>query len=385
MPPYWYWRNIVSSRDVEESTTDRFDLPEQGAVSGLHITLQARNAVDLDNAVDLPYPTEEFSQIRLVGNGNFELVNAQARMIEAMNFWETGNMSRKLLWTLRGIDLSEEIYIPFGRYLGDPMYGLKLENFASGVQFESTNTYDTTSWTDDYTKITVDALMRKNPEGNLFSGGFLRKRVVKDKTAATETQFGVKLPTDNKLKQIYIFSQPAYSSHLLATTPFAEVSRLWLSIKSREEYIWNNQIFGSIAYYMHQLYDRVAHTEGLTGDQSATHYCDTKIAERQGTAVAMYNTTAGFIVEDAATNLERIAKMLTKDTSGTGAGRQMYWNAWGIAPHGMVPILMQDPASDDSQWMDAAVNKDVYVEATEGVSTGHWYIVLDELEKQYPS
>lgn len=384
MAPYWHWRNFKSAWSVNEAATNRFDLPEQGAVSGLKITVSQRNTSDLDNAYDNPYPTERIS-LRIMGNGNFEVLNLRGRQLEAMNFWETGHMSRKLLWTLRGINLSEELFIPFGRYLGDTKYGLKLENFGSGVQFEETNTWDTTYVDDTYQTYTVDALMRKNPEPGLFSGGFLRKRQVWNKAAATETQVGTKLTTLNRLKQIYVFTEPSLTSHLPTTVPFTELQKLWLSIKSKDEYLIDNMGAATVAYYMHQLYGRVAHTEGLTGDTASSHYCDTKLAERQGTSSMIYNTTAGFSVEAAATNLERILLMYTKDTSGTAAGRQTYWQANGICPHGMIPLLMQDPMSDETEWMDAALNKDVYVEGTEGVSTGNWYIVLDELEKTYPS
>ena len=382
--PYWYWRNLQNGWAVTEASTDRFDLPEKGALSGLKITLRQHNTSDLDNAVDDPYPTQRVS-LKVLGNGNFEIVNLRARQLEALNFWETGHMNRKLLWTLRGIDLSEEIFIPFGRYFGDMKYGLMLDRFGAGVQFEETNTWDTTYVTVGDQTLTIDGLFYKNPPSDLFSGGFLTKKQITNQSVAGRTQFGVKLPSDNLLKQIYVFTEPDHSSHVMASTPFANLTTLWLSILAKQEYIINGMGAGALAYYMHQLYSRVARTEGLTGDTASTHYCDTKIYERQGTGMAMFNTTAGFLVEDAATNLERVLKMYSKNTSGNAAGQQAYWNAQGICPHGIIPLLLQDPMSDETAWMDAKANGDVYVEASEGASSGHWYIVLDELQKAIPT
>ena len=382
--PYWYWRNLKNAWTVDENTTNRFDLPERGAVSGLRIMVQQRNTSDLDNAYDNPYPVQRIS-LRILGNGNYEILNVRGRQLEAMNFWETGHMSKLLLWALRNLDLTEELFIPFGRFMGDPKYGLMLEKFGAGVQFEETNTWNTTYVTDTYQKYTIDALMRKDPEPGLFSGGFLRKRQVTNKAAASETQYGVKLPTENKLKQIYVFTEPSLTSNLPTTVPFTELQTLWLSIKSKEEYLIDSMAASRLAYLIHQLYGRVAQTEGLTGDTASTHYCDTKIYERQGTNSMVYNTTAGFLVEDAATNLERILKLYSKDTSGNAAGRQSYWAARGICPHGLIPLLLQNPMSDETEWLDALANKDVYVEFTEGVSTGNIYIVLDELQKSYPT
>lgn len=56
----------------------------------------------------------------------------------------------------------------------------------------------------------------------------------------------------------------------------------------------------------------------------------------------------------------------------------------GIAMHGLVPLLKQDPMSDESLWLNAKELADVYVEIDEGNSLGNWYLVLDELEKNYP-
>jgi hypothetical protein len=381
---YWYLRNLWNAEAQDEATTNRLDLPEKGYLSGLKITVSQLNTSDLDNAVDNPYPVQRINPT-IMANGNVPLINLRGRQLEALNFWETGHMSRKLLWTLRGINLSEEIFIPFGRYLGDLKYGLILENFKSGVQFEDTNTWDTTYVTAGHQTYTIDALFRKNPETDLFSGGFLKKLQVADETCATRVQHGVKLPTDELLKQIYVFTEPTISSHLPATTPFSNLTTLWLSILAKQEYLINGMSAGALAYYMHQLYGRVARTEGLTGDTASTHYCDTKIYERQGTGMAMFNTTAGFLVEDAATNLERILKMYSKNTSGNAAGQQAYWNAQGICPHGLIPLLLQDPMSDESAWLDSKAQGDVYVDGTEGGASGHWYIVLDELQKAYPA
>jgi hypothetical protein len=382
--PYWYWRNLKKDWVVDENTTNRFDLPERGAVSGLKVVVQQKNAAYLCSGYDNPYPVHRIS-LRILGNGNYEIVNVRGRQLEAMNFWETGEMSRRLLWTVTGQTITEELFIPFGRYLGDPKYGVFLERFGAGVQFEETNTWDTSYVSDTYQKYTIDALMRKDPEPGLFSGGFLRKRQIINKDTKTETQYGVKLPTENKLKQIYVFSEPDLSSYVPATPIFTNLSTLWLSIKSKEEYLIDNKSAARLAYDMHQLYGRVAKTEGLSGGGANPSYADTKIYERQGTSLSAFNTNFNVPVENAATNLERVIKVHTYDAAGSGQVAQYYWKAWGICPHGMIPLLLQDPMGDEAEWLDALANKDVYVEFTEGNNVGNIYIVLDELQKLYPS
>lgn len=57
----------------------------------------------------------------------------------------------------------------------------------------------------------------------------------------------------------------------------------------------------------------------------------------------------------------------------------------GIMLFGDIPLLMQGPLSEPETWLDAKEMADVYVEVTEGASTGNWMIVLDELEETYPT
>src|SRR4030042_5520835 len=305
---YWYWRNLKNAWTVDEAATNRFDLPERGAVSGLKITVQQKNASNLCNGYDNPYPVHRIA-LRILGNGNYEIVNLRGRQLEAMNWWETGEMSKKLLWTISGQTLSEELILPFGRFLGDKKYGLRLSEFGAGVQLEDTNTWSTTYVTDTNQKYTIDALMWKGGEGQVFQGGYFRKRQVANEDTSSRTQHPVKIPTENKLKQLYVFTEPDLSSYLPQTAVFPNLSTLWLSILSKEEYIWDAKGSGAIAYLMAQMYGRVARTEGMCEGSGGTAYWDTKIYERQGTSITNYNTNSAINVENASTNLERVCKV----------------------------------------------------------------------------
>ena len=382
---YWYWRNLKSGWTQDESATNRFDLPEQGYLSGLKIVVQQKNATYLCDGYDDPYPTQKINP-RILGNGNEEIIALRGKELEAINFWETGKMSQNLLWTISGQTLSEQLYLPFGRYMGDMKKGLILEKWKSGVQFEDTNTWSTSYVTDTYQKYDIWGLFRKNPEAGLFSDGYLSKKHISDEDSAARTQHAVKLPTRNKLKQVYLFTEPDLTNvttYLPSITPYSNITNVWLSIKSKEEYIIDSVASSVLAYMIHQLYGRVAETGGLSGGSNTTLYLDTKIYERQETTFGGYNTSPSAFVEDAATNLERIIKGYTYDLATPSvAVRQIYWHAKGISPHGIIPLLLQDPMSDQQDWLDAGANADVYVEATEGTSGyGKWRIVLDELQK----
>lgn len=381
---YWYWRALKEAMVLDESATNRFDLPERGALSALLINLYATNEITLDE-YDNPYPFQR-TTLRVVGNGNVELVNLKGKQLVGINFWELPNQPTLSLVQWDANTNSSSLLILFGRYLGDPKYGLHLDKFASGVQVEETNTFSTTYYADGYCKWDVYGLFRKDPEPGLFSGGYLRKRQIIDKDTASETQYAVKLPTVNKLRQIHLFTEPDISSHLPATTPWTNVQKVWLSVKSREEYIINNMYASLLSRFMADHFGKTATTKVAGAFEATATYVDTLIYDLRESVASLQHASAGMIREDANTWLERIAKMYTYDTSGTLANRTFMLYSRGNALCGQLPLLMTNPVqSDEADWLDANVMKDVYVEVTEGASTGNWQIVLDELEKTYPS
>lgn len=380
---YWYWRKLKSAWVIDENTSNKFDLPERGHISGLYLKLQQKNLTG-NYALDNSWPFQK-TTLRIIGNGSKEIIDLKGRQMEAINWWNSGAMPKNNLWD--DINNIQEAYgvLPFGRYLGDPEYGLILERFSAGVEFEDENTISTTYKTDANSKYDIWALMRKDPEGGLFNRGYLKKRQIKDKDCDTETEYDVKLPTDKRLRQIYLFDEPDLSSNLPATTPFTLLQKIWLGILSKEEYILDNLDSGIFARTIHQMYKRKAHTQAMSKlHASNANYIDTMIYERDMTQLTALHTTAHYCIENSATFYERICRAYGFATGGAGASIYCYMNAWGILYHGLIPLLMQDPLSLDEGWLDAAANKDVYVSFTEGSGDGHIYIVLDELERSYP-
>lgn len=382
---YWYWRPLKEGWTLNEATTNRFNLPDAGVISGLRIRHRGTTAKHLDTTDDI-YPVQ-MSNVRILGNGNFEIVNARARQLHALDFWYSGIPDHRppIVWD--GWESGQEYCLPFGRYLGDPKYGLILDNFAAGSEFVETNTISTTNYDDTTSKMDIYALMRKNPEAGLFSGGFLRKRQILNKDAASEVQYGVQLPTLNKLRGIHLFSEPDISSGVQATTIFNNITRIWLSILSKGEYMIDNFLSSDFAYMIHSWLGRVAETVVYGGLGAANNYLDTEIYERISSHAMPVGAAAvkRMVTERDATMLERAARVYGWDADGVAQTTQMYLRSKGICLHGHIPLLMITPQADETEWLDADVNKKVYVEITEGASTGNWYLVLDELQKAYPT
>lgn len=384
---YWYWRPLKSAWVLDENTTNKFTLPEKGKVSGLAIHSVAVNAAAL-NEYDNKYPIQRHTKIRVLGNGNFEVVNCKAKQLQAISCWDWRINPKGNYTDVNGLYQRNYFYVPFGRFLGDPLFGLDLERFGAGVEFEETNNYSTTYHTDANSKLDIYALMRKDPEAGLFDRGFLRKRQIIDKDAATETQYAVKLPTTNLLRQIHLFSEADLSSNKDAAAPHNVAQYLWLSVKSREEYLIDNFRSMHFATMIHDIMKRVFETcvQCSVGTTTAgLGFADTMLYRGfQHAAVGVIDTLG-----DHSQYIKFSDRRISEVWFHAAGSADTVGVAWiakkGIMLHGDIPLLYNAPMGVEENWLDSDALGDVYVEVTEGNSLGNWYIVLDELEKSYPT
>lgn len=382
---YWYWRTLKNTWDLDHGTTQRFDLPDKGMLSGMMIKLQNKNNVELVNK-NLPYPPQKITY-RIVGNGNYEIVDIKGSHLQALNFWDIGSMPWDSVRVLDEGGNENYSIIPFGIKLGDLEHGLDLSKFPAGVQFEETNTMDDTLYTSGYSKLTVYGLFRKNPDPGLFSEGFLKKRQIQNRNTDTEAQYSVKLPTKNKIRQISIFTEPDQSSGVPSAMPFAVINNIWLGLKSREEYLLENISASQFARFMHYFYNRKPKTmitcrTGAAADKAI----DTMIYEREDSQMTIHSgSVAKYAVFDASAMYERFVKPTGFNTGGGGTNVNIYVESQGILYHGHIPLLMQDPLSKEAEWLDAEEQASVHVEWKEGGTTGNIYLILDELQKTYPT
>lgn len=382
--PYWYWRKLKNDWAVDEDTTNRFDLPTKGHVSGLWVKLRQTNEQG-NYATDNGWPFQQ-TDIRIVGNGNVEIIDLDGEFLEAIDWWNTGVMPKNNLWDDVSNIQEAHLFIPFGRYMGDTEMGLILDRFSAGVQFEETNEIDTDEFSDGYSQYDIWALMRKDPEGGLFRNGYLRKRNIKTKDADSDSEFEVTLPTTNKLRQIYLFDVPSLSSNVPATVPFTLIQKLWLGLKSGDEYMIDNLDSTIFARIIHQYYKRMAHTGGITKVASAEdNFFDTMIYERAQSQLTPMDSTGVMAFEAATTFYERVCQLYAEDDGGSRVSKYVYVDSWGILYHGLIPLLYQDPMSEPTDWLDTYEQADVTVKVTEGSGSGNWYLVLDELQEAYPS
>jgi len=382
---YWYWRALKKDWVLDEGTTNKFDLPERGHLSGLAIASKAENEQDLGDYGD-PYPIQRHTKFRLIGDGNFEIVNASGRQLKAIECWND-NISPKGIHSQCDTHYQRNyLTIPFGRFMGDEKYGLILEKFEAGVEFEETNNYDTDYHKDTKSTLTIFGLFRKRPEAGLMEMGFLRKRNIIDKLTAAETEYGVKLPTRNKLRQIYLFNENAVSAIGVETGSAWNVAKtIWLTAKSKEELIIDNAALRTFSYHMHNHFGRLfkTHIKVKTGP-GGDAYVDSMIyrSHEIGQIAEETAATDEFLMTTGGDSRVKRNYMMVGGTETAGRMGEAIFE--GIMVHGMTPLLVIDPYAEEDDYLDAEEMKDIYFAATEGTSDDHWRLVLDEVQKIYP-
>jgi hypothetical protein len=133
---------VLMSREAQSSDTALFrkDLPKSGAYSALDIGIRVTNgstsAVNLD-MLDI------IKHISLVMNGNDYRYHIKAQDLYRLHWMKNGR-PMPCSFDESGSAVQECWFrLPFGRFLGDPMFGLNLDRF-NNVQLQID--YDMTVW-----------------------------------------------------------------------------------------------------------------------------------------------------------------------------------------------------------------------------------------------
>jgi len=137
---------------------------------------------------------------------------------------------------------------------------------------------------------------------------------------------------------------------------------------------------------MHRLFHRYPRTQVAAGSGAANPALADSLIYYLSDFIPIAVEGTNFARADETYWLERSVSVYRYTHAGAEIAPIKFWALCnGICLHGDIPLLMIDPHADESQYLDTKAEADVYVEVTEGASTGNWYLVLDELQKTYPT
>jgi hypothetical protein len=193
------------------------------------------------------------------------------------------------------------------------------------------------------------------------------------------------MPTENKIRQIHMFSEEDFSSYLRATSGLTTLQTVWLGVKSKEEQILDNMGCTQLSRFLASYYGLQPITKGYWSDPGSSTHFETCIHDLRESVLTTNHANNNVAKEGGSSWLDSVADVIAFDMAGTATGSTGIIVSKGQALSGWLGLLMTDPVKDDeTTWLDAKAMADVDVEFTEGNSAGNIYIVLEELEKTYP-
>jgi hypothetical protein len=210
-----YLRESVT---MTRGQTYRIDLPEIGLLSGLQLKFSASATTGLGLAGGAWRLLDFLTTIEVIGDGATVIKSFQAKTAEFVDFLRCGIVPVHKWRNYATNTQNEYIHLLFGRYLGDPLYGLDLSKWKN-VELRITNTSSATYHGTDIT-LSILGTYFVNP-GHSF-GGFLRTETWREWTTVTdETKYHV-LPVEYPISGIYLHALPAVTSGM-SDTGFANL------------------------------------------------------------------------------------------------------------------------------------------------------------------
>lgn len=219
-------------REVQTSDAKTYvkDLPERGGLSGLDLIFRGTNGAT-SNIAGWLY--DSITKLEIVVNGDVRLWSLSGREAFLWAWHQLG----KAPWHKFSEQASavQEFHIPirFGRWLGDPNFGLKLSNYESAqLQVQYNQAAVTTVGASGFVTGTfeVSALAHITPPQNEPAyQGLFSVRELESFTSAASGDYNVKLPRNYPISALGIYCNEA------GVAPSTNLTHAWLGLKNDTE------------------------------------------------------------------------------------------------------------------------------------------------------
>jgi len=210
-----YLRENVS---MTVGQTFRIDLPEIGLLSCLSLKIQATPITGLGLTGGAWRLLDYLTTIEVIGDGATVIKSYQAKTAEFLSFLRSGVVPTHKWRNYATNTQMEYVHLYFGRYPGDPLYGLDLSRWKN-IELRITNTCTAALYTGNLT-VSILGTYFVNPGASF--GGYLRSETWREwTTVADETKYFV-LPVEYPISGIYLHALPAVTGGL-SNTGFANL------------------------------------------------------------------------------------------------------------------------------------------------------------------
>lgn len=190
--------------DMPLNGTFKLDLPEFGLLSSLLIRISGNQLTGYGQGAHDWRIIDEISKVAVLLNGATVCKSLTGYQVQALAFYDQGVLPPGDWRNYAANTQFEYLLINFGRYMGDPDFGLDLSKFAN-VELQITNT----ATASDFTSFTVSVLgmYLRGSQAGQFKGYMRTEEWRSWTTVSDETKYN-DLPVEHLIRRIMLQAIP---------------------------------------------------------------------------------------------------------------------------------------------------------------------------------
>lgn len=199
--------------------TYKLDLPEHGLLTSLLIRISGNEISGYGNAAHDWRIIDEISKVAVFVNGATVCKSLTGYQVQALAYYDQGVIPPGDWRNYASNTQFEYLLVNFGRYMGDPDFGLDLSKFAN-VELQITNT----ATSSDFTSLTVSVLgiyLRAAPSGQFK--GYLRTEEWRAWTTVSDDTKYNDLPVEHLIRRILLQAIPDQDANFVNETNMANL------------------------------------------------------------------------------------------------------------------------------------------------------------------
>lgn len=377
-----YWQPYLyrSALTVTNSATTRLDLPESGFLGSILLEFSGDQASGLGNSGGNWRLIDYLTDIEVVGNGSTIIKDLSAKLHQALTWYDGGPVAADVWRNYATNTQFCRVLINFGRYFGDPDFGLQLDDW-DNVELRITNAATSSEFTSAPTVNVVLFFLRPTREAR--SLGFMRSEIWRTWTTVANEWHYLTLPQDLLVRRVVLQAIPAVDSTTKkANTQFTNLLyNVQCYLKTGEVEVYNGS--GTrLMLYNYFWYGRDLWTHGhayLTADRGidiGVGYPFTHLA-----LATSYTDAAATVVPTATAG--QTENTLAFESAETDVVYE--FAVKGMAYHNTL-VLPFDFSSDPNRWLDARAEAEVQLNVqtrnSSSAADGTVNIVLDRLVRR---
>ena len=368
---YWLRDKVKSWSSQALDDIQRWDLPASGVVSAIQIQAQAqRNATARDANTKAALLEDGLDAIEIIEGGSKVIKSLDGALLSAHNLFDFRQIPEYHQAGMADDWNRHNLFINFGRFPMDPVYGLNLANHEECQLVIDHNFADTTKVGFKAASVAFDLWIWRYIGAEITPLGFFK---TSEKEAYTQgstsgAEHRLELPKKNPIRRILV------RSYITTKTPGECITSIEVECNDGEfKPVFASPMATNAAYYALKQIRAIARgSDGVPGSATDVHV-ETNMPYSNDMSALYRNVgaakTADLYVKTDGANLQFYSQ---------AANFEFYWRNAGTGYQHVTPICFDVPDEPESYFSTAELSK-IELIITEAGQQSANKIVLDEL------